>query len=107
MRGAQMERCVNKQSVRPCWSLITCHKVPESNGGEGDDHEVQRLQRGPALDVFKDGRWKRHKQQAAEEHEQQGGDDADLRLTDVPVLRDDDKQNRECRHKVYRGSVLP
>lgn len=38
--------------------------------------------------MFKDGGWKSDKQQAAEQHKQQSGDDADLRLTDVPVLRE-------------------
>lgn len=65
----------------------TCYKVPKPNGGQGDDHKVEGLQRRPALDVFKDGRRQRHEEQAAEKHKEQGGDDPDLRLTDVPVLR--------------------
>lgn len=72
--------------LRGC--VATCHKVSKSYGRQGDDHEVKRVQRRPALDVFEDGRRQRHEEQAAEQHKQQGGDDADLRLTDVPVLEE-------------------
>lgn len=70
-------------------TVCTCYKVPKTDGSQGDDHKVKSLQRRPTLDVFKDGCWERHKQQAAEQHEQQSGYDPDLRLTDVPVLRGD------------------
>lgn len=70
----------------------TCHKVSKSYGGQGDDHEVKGVQRRPALDVFEDGRWQRHEEQAAEQHEEQGGDDAYLRLTDVPVLQETEEE---------------
>lgn len=65
----------------------TCYKIPKSNSSQSDDHEVEGLERRPALDVFEDGCWERHEQQAAEQHEQQGGDNPDLCLTDVPVLQ--------------------
>lgn len=65
----------------------TCHEVSEPYGRQGDDHKVEGLQRGPTLDVFKNGRRERHKQQAAKKHKQQGGDDPDLRPSDVPMLQ--------------------
>lgn len=74
--------------------VCTCHKVPKSYGGQGDDHEVKRLQRRPTFDVFKDGCWKCHKQQTAKQHKQQGGDDADLCLTDVPVLQERERERK-------------
>ncbi len=76
--------------------VCTCHKVSESYGGQGDDHKVNGLQRGPTLNVFKDGRWEHHKQQAAEQDKQQGGDDTDLCLTDVPVLQERENEQYDC-----------
>lgn len=66
---------------------FTCHKVSKTNRSQGDDDKVKGLQRRPALDVFEDGCWKSHEQQAAEENKQQRGDDPNLCLTDVPALR--------------------
>lgn len=73
----------------------TCHKVSKSYSGQGDDHKVKGVQRRPALDVFENGRRQRHEEQAAEKHKQQGGDDADLCLTDVPVLAEG--ETGECQ----------
>lgn len=83
--------------ISMAFCVHTCHKVTKSYGGQGDDHKVQGLERRPTLDVFKDGRWERHEQQAAEQHEQQGGDDTDLCLTDVPVL-----QQREWKWVIWQ-----
>lgn len=74
--------------------VCTCHKVSESYGGQGDDHKVKGLQRGPTLDVFKDGCRECDKQQAAKQHKQQGGDDTNLCLTDVPVLQERGRQRQ-------------
>lgn len=65
----------------------TCHKVSKPNGGQGDDNKVEGFERRPSLNVFEDGGWKSHKEHAAKQHKQQGGDDADLCLRDGPLLR--------------------
>lgn len=80
-------------SSRAC--VGTCYKVSKSYGGQGDDHKVKGVQRRPALDVFEDGRRQRDEEQAAEKHKQQGGDDADLCLTDVPVLQETEEEETE------------
>lgn len=92
--GHKVRLDVEKQTASKCvFTFITscfrtCHKIPKSNGRQGDDHEVKGLQRRPALDMFEDGCWESHKQEAAEQDEQQGGYDPDLCLTDVPVLKE-------------------
>lgn len=91
-------------SFRVC--VRTCHKVSKSYGGQGDDHEVKGVQRRPALDVFEDGRRQRDEEQAAEKHKQQRGDDADLRLTDVPVLQETEGQTEVSGSSSLASHVL-
>ena len=61
-------------------------KVPESDRGEGDDNKVDGLQSAPALNVLEDDDWQRHEDEAPEQDEDQSGDNADLRLADLPLL---------------------
>lgn len=103
MRHRGMMQRDKQDSIELCWyfsywlCLHTCHEVSKSYGGQGDDHKIKGLQRRPTLDVFKDGRRERHKQQAAKQHKQQCGDDTDLSLTDVPVLQ---RRQREKQRKL-------
>lgn len=52
-------------------TFFTGHKVPEADGGEGDDDKVDGLQRAPALDVLEDDGRQGHKDEAAEQDEEQ------------------------------------
>lgn len=52
-------------------TFFTGHKVPEADGGEGDDDEVDGLQRAPALDVLEDDSRQGHEDEAAEQDEEQ------------------------------------
>lgn len=61
-------------------------KVPEADGGEGDDDEVDGLECAPVFDVLEDDGWQGHEDEAPEEDEEQGWDDTDLRLADFPLL---------------------
>lgn len=69
---------------------FSCHKVPEADGGEGDDDKVDGLQRAPALDVLEDESGQGHEDEAAEQDEEQRGEHTDLRLADFPLLRGDE-----------------
>lgn len=81
--------CVLVFNQWPC--ACTCHKVSKPNGGQGDDNKVQGFKCRPSLNVFEDGSWKSHKQQAAKQHKQKGGDDTDLCLCDGPLLQHRDR----------------
>lgn len=61
-------------------------KVSKADGGERDHDEVDGLQRAPALDVLENDGGQGHEDEAPEEDEEQGGDDANLRLADFPLL---------------------
>lgn len=61
-------------------------KVPEADGGEGDDDKVDRLKCAPIFDVLEDDGRQGHEDEAPEEDEEQGRDDTDLRLADFPLL---------------------
>lgn len=67
-------------------TFFTGHKVPEANGGEGDDDKVDGLQRAPALDVLEDDGRQGHEDEAAEQDEEKRRENADLRLADFPLL---------------------
>lgn len=62
-------------------------EVSEANRGESDDDEVNGLQRAPAFDVLEDHSWQGDEDEATEQDEEQCGDDSDLRLADVPFLK--------------------
>lgn len=85
--------------------VCTCHKVSESYSGQGDDHKVKGLQRRPTFDVFKDGCRERHEQQAAKQDKQQGGDDPDLCLADVPLLQET-HTHKQRRWATWRGKNI-
>ncbi len=70
-------------------TFFTGDKVSKADGGEGDDDEVDGLQRAPALDVLEDDDWQGHEDEAPEQDEEQRGEDADLCLADFPLLRGD------------------
>lgn len=78
----------------------TCNKVSKPNGGQGDDNKVQGFKCRPSLNVFEDGGWKSHKQQAAKQHKQQGGDDTDLCLRDGPLLQHRDRKS-DLKKKIF------
>lgn len=80
----------------------TCHKVSKPNGGQRDDNKVEGFKCRPSLNVFEDGSWKSHKQHAAKQHKQQGGDDADLCLRDGPLLRYRDVERSDGGRKPLR-----
>lgn len=67
-------------------TFLPGHKVTKANGGEGDDHKVDGLQRAPALDVLKDDGRQRHEDETPKEDEQHRGNDTYLGLADVPLL---------------------
>lgn len=68
-------------------TFFTSYKVSKSNCSEGDDHEVDGLQRAPALNVLEDDDWKGHKDEAPKEDEEYRRDDAYLCLADFPFLQ--------------------
>lgn len=70
-------------------TYFTGDKVSEADRGEGDDDEVDGLQRAPALDVLEDDGGQGHKDEAAKEDEEQRGEHADLCLADFPLLLGD------------------
>lgn len=67
-------------------TFFASDKVSEADGGESDDHEIDGLQRAPALDVLEDDGRQSHEDEAPEQDEEQRGEDADLRLADLPLL---------------------
>lgn len=67
-------------------TFFTSNKVSEANCSEGDDDEVDGLERAPALYVLKDDGWQGHEDEAPEQDEEQRGEDADFRLADFPLL---------------------
>lgn len=71
-------------------TFFTGDKVSKADGGEGDDDEVDGLECAPALDVLEDDGWQGHEDEAPEQGEEQGGEDADLRLADFPLLWGDE-----------------
>lgn len=80
---------IKKGKNRAKRTIFTRDKVSEADRGEGDDHEVDGLQRAPALDVLEDDGGQGHEDEAAEEDEEQRGEHADLCLADFPLLLGD------------------
>lgn len=77
-----------KRSHTLSWiTFFSDDKVPEADGGEGYDDEVDGLERAPVFDVLEDDSWQGHEDEAPEQDEEQGRDDTDLRLADLPLLR--------------------
>lgn len=76
----------NSESASPHNNRLTCHIVSDSHSGESDHNKVDGLQRGPALDVFKDDSRDGDKNNAAGQDEQDGGRNSDLRLADLSVF---------------------
>lgn len=67
-------------------TFFTSDKVSEADCGEGDDDKVNGLECAPALDVLEDDGWQGHEDETPKQDEEQRGEDADLRLTDFPLL---------------------
>lgn len=67
-------------------TFFTGNKVSEADGGEGDDDKVDGLEGAPAFDVLEDDGRQGHEDEAPKQDEEQRGDDADLRLADLPFL---------------------
>lgn len=78
-------------------TLFAGDKVPEADGGECDDHEVDGLQRAPALDVLEDDGGQRHEDQAAKQGEEHRGEDAHLGLADLPLLWASERERERGR----------
>lgn len=84
-------------------------EVSEADRGEGDDYKVDGLERAPALDVLEDDGWQGHEDETPEEDEEQGGDDADLRLAYFPLLWGEKKTTTvlvERTEELFHPSVL-
>lgn len=78
----------------------TCNIVAYSHCGESDHDKVDGLQRGPALDVFKDGSREGDEDDAAGEDEEDGGCHSDLSLADLFVfLLRKRKRERNCSRR--------
>lgn len=81
--------------VPPCsdpWRLgasVTWYVVSEANSGEGDDHEVERLQKRPVLHPLKHERGHGEEDQAADEDGQHRRDQTHRRRTDLTLLREE------------------
>lgn len=82
-------------------TFFSGHEVSKANGGEGDDDKVDGLERAPAFDMFENDSWQGHEDEAPEQDEEQGGDDADLCLADFPLLI-----KRIRRRKLLRSFTL-
>lgn len=67
-------------------TFFTSNKVSKAYRGKSDDDKVDGLECAPALDVLEDDGWQGHKDEAAEQDEEQRGENADLRLADFPLL---------------------
>ena len=76
----------NNKSASPQNNRPTCHIVSDSHSGESDHNKVDGLQRGPALDVFKDDSRDGDKNNAASQDEQDGGCDSNFCLADLSVF---------------------
>lgn len=70
-------------------TFFTSNKISKADGGKGDDNKVDGLERAPALDVLEYDGWQGHKDEAAEQNEEERGENANLRLADFPLLRGD------------------
>lgn len=68
-------------------SLHTCYVVSKADRGEGDDHKVERLQKGPVLHFLKHQRWHGEEDQTANQDGQNGRHDPHISGTDPPLLR--------------------
>lgn len=87
-------------------TFFTGHKVPEADGGEGDDDKVDGLQRAPALDVLEDDSRQGHEDEAAEQDEEQRGEHADLRLADFPLLRGDETTSEAMNYFCVQKAIV-
>ena len=67
-------------------TFFSGNKVPEADGGESDDDEVDGLECAPAFNVLEDNSWQGHENETPEQDEEQRGDDTDLCLADFPFL---------------------
>lgn len=66
---------------------LTCHIVTKSNGCQGDNHKIDGVQSAPAFYVLEYDGGKSHKEDTAEQDEDDGGNDANLGLTNIPFLQ--------------------
>lgn len=76
--------------------ILTCYIVPESNGRQGDNHKIDSVQSAPAFYVLEYDRRESHEEDTAEQDEDDGGNDANLGLANIPFLE-------RQRHGVDRG----
>lgn len=74
----------------------TCHIISYSHCAERDHNKVDGLQRGPALDAFKDDSRDGDKNNAAGQDEQDGGRHSDLSLADLFVFLLRKPNRRRC-----------
>lgn len=65
---------------------LTCHIVTYTNGCQGDDHKVRRLQSRPAFNVFEDHSRDSDEQDAASKDKYEGGSHTDFSLADLVVF---------------------
>lgn len=66
---------------------LTCHVVAKSNGGQSDDHKVDGVQGTPAFYVLEYDGGESHEEDTAKQDEDDGRDDTNLGLTNIPLLQ--------------------
>lgn len=82
------------------------NKVSKADRGESDDHEVDGVEGAPSLDVLEDDGRQGHKDEAAEQDEEQRGEDADLCLADFPLLEGRWKRKKKARFSHSENKLL-
>lgn len=76
--------------------ILTCYVVPESNGRQGDNHKIDSVQSAPAFYVLEYDRRESHEEDTAEQDEDDGGNDANLGLANIPFL----ERQTWCRQRL-------
>ena len=70
LKKHQKERQPLLQMQEPGLTFFSGHEISKAYSGEGDDHEVDGLQRAPAFNVLEDDGWQGHEGEAAEQQEE-------------------------------------
>lgn len=99
-------KCVQCLSGTKC-SLHTCYVVSEADRGQGDDHKVERLQKGPVLHFLKHQRWHGEEDQTANQDGQNSRHDPYIGGTDPPLLREGQREReRDGEGKIFLKTLI-